>query len=93
VFCSVQGKPKRDGGVFAVSKNGEKHVSDIVEYSTWSLNFFWGGGGMVIHTQSFKKLASIERACAGILEQSMGARKPVGTELSYWQARLHRLYE
>jgi hypothetical protein len=32
-------------------------------------------------------------ACAGILEQSMGARNRVGIGLSYWPARLHRLEE
>jgi hypothetical protein len=32
-------------------------------------------------------------ACAGILEQSMGARNRVGIGLSYRPARLHRLAE
>jgi hypothetical protein len=34
-----------------------------------------------------------EEACAGILEQSMGARNWVGIGLSYRAARLHRLAE
>jgi hypothetical protein len=29
--------------------------------------------------------------CGGILEQSMGVRKPVEIVLSYWPARLYRL--
>jgi hypothetical protein len=32
-------------------------------------------------------------SCAGILEQSMGARNRLGIGLSYWPARLHRLVE
>jgi hypothetical protein len=30
-------------------------------------------------------------ACHGIFKQSVGARKIVGIELSYWHAQLHRL--
>jgi hypothetical protein len=56
----------------------------------WSLNL---GGGMVIDTRLSTNLRPLREACAGILEQSMEARNPVRTELSYWQARLHRLEE
>jgi hypothetical protein len=42
---------------------------------------------------SKKSIQPAYAACAGILEQSMGARNRVGIGLSYWSARLHRLEE
>ncbi len=35
----------------------------------------------------------MKKTCAGIFEQSMGAKNRVGIGLSYWPTRLHRLAE
>ncbi len=43
------------------------------------------------HVQKFEQISnSVVQYCAGILEQSMGARNRVGIGLSYRPARLHR---